>query len=110
MSFSPEDSVTKQAGSSRDSRCFSVCQLLYCTVILAGIHLYLTTEVWMCLQCDAPCHGHLTKSFFFLSTNLIESCAFSQSLHGFNYKLNTFAWLVELTHGHVVFICEELVG
>jgi len=112
------DSVTKQAGSSRDSRYFSVCQLLYSTVLLAGIHLYLTTEVWMCLQCDAPCHGHLTKPFFFFlqilhepgCANLIESCAFSQSSHGCNYKLNTVAWLVELTHGHVVFICEELVG
>lgn len=55
--------------------------------------------------------------FFFLQilhepgcANLIESCAFSQSSHGCNYKLNTVAWLVELTHGHVVFICEELVG
>ena len=99
------DSVTKQAGSSRD---FSVCQLLYCAVLLAGIHLYLTTEVWMCLQCDAPCHDHLTKPlffFFFLQVlrdpgcaNLLESCAFSQSSHGCNYKLNTVAWLVELTY------------
>ena len=41
--------------------------------------------------------------------NLIESCAFSQTSHGCNYKLNTVAWLVELTYGHVVFICEGFV-
>ena len=36
--------------------------------ILCGIFgrhtLYFTTEIWMCLQCRAPCRGHLTKSFF----------------------------------------------
>ena len=41
---------------------------------------------------------------------LIESRTFLQSSHGCNYKLNTVAWLVELTYGHVVFICEEFVG
>lgn len=73
----------------------------------------------MCLQCDAPCRGHLTKLFFFLfflqilrepgCANLTESRAISQSSHGCNYKLNTVAWLVELTYGYVVFICEEFV-
>ena len=109
------DNVTKQAGSDRDSGCFSVSQLSYCGVLLASIHLQFTSEIWMCLQCDAPCHGHLTKFFFsqIISepgcANLIESCVFLQRLHGCNYKLNTVAWLVELPYGHVVFICEEFV-
>ena len=58
------------------------------------------------------------KAFFVFLTNsqrttgcanLIESCAFSQSSHGCNCKLNAVAWLVEVTYGNVVFICEELV-
>ena len=59
------------------------------------------------------------KAFFFLfflqilrepgCANLTESRAISQSSHGCNYKLNTVAWLVELTYGYVVFICEEFV-
>ena len=57
------------------------------------------------------------KVFFFLQiirepgcANLIDSRAFFQSSHGCSYKLNTVAWLVELTYGHVVFICGEFVG
>ena len=55
--------------------------------------------------------------FFFIQiihepgcANFIESRALFQSSRGCNCKLNTAAWLVELTYGHVVFICEELVG
>ena len=112
------DSVAKQSGSSRDSGCFSVCQLLCCEVFLAGIRLSFTRAIWRCLQCDATCLAHLTVFFFFLiqiihgpgCANFIESRAFLQSSHGCNYKLHTVAWLVELTYGHVVFICAEFVG
>ena len=55
--------------------------------------------------------------FFFIQiihepgcANFIESRALFQSSRGCNCKLNTVAWLVELKYGHVVFICEELVG
>ena len=88
--------------------------ILYFAVFLAGIHLYFTTEIWMCLQCDAPCRGHLTKSFLLqiirrpVCAKLVESRASLQSSHG--CKLNTIAWLVELTNVHVVFKRESLLG
>ena len=108
------DSVTKQAGSSQDSGCFSVCQILYCAVLLAGIHLSFTTAIWMCLQCDAPCRDRLTKTFFIQiirqprCASLIKSCVFLESSYG--YKLNTVPRFVELTYVNVVFICKKFVG
>ena len=68
----------------------------------------------MCLQCNAPCLGHLTKSFLLqiirrpVCANLVESRDSLQSSHG--CKLNTVAWLVELTHVHVVLKRESLLG
>ena len=68
----------------------------------------------MCLQCDAPCRGHLTKSFLLkiirqpVCANLVESRASLQSSYG--CKLNTVAWLVELTYVHVVLNRESLLG
>ena len=64
------------------------------------------------LQCDAPYRGHLTKFFTNYLTitlaNLIDSHASLQSSH--SCKLNTVAWVVELTYLHVVVKCESLLG
>ena len=61
-----------------------------------------------------PYRAHLTK-FFFLQivrqlgcVNLIDSHASLQSSH--SCKLNTVAWVVELTNLHVVVKCESLLG
>ena len=83
FTLSPVDSVTKQAGSSRSCGCFPVCQLLYCAVLLAGIHLFFTTAIWMCLQCDAPvfvclflfCFCFCSCSFFFSQIIREPGCA-----------------------------------
>ena len=81
---------------------------------MAGIDLTFTAASWMCLQSDAPCRGHLTKSFLLqiirrpVCGNLSESRASLQSSHG--CKLNTVAWLVELTYVHVVLKRESLLG
>ena len=64
------------------------------------------------LECDAPYRGHLTIFFLIVhqsgSANLIGSHACLQNSHG--RKLNTVAWVVELTHSHVVVKCESLLG
>ena len=65
------------------------------------------TSLTSALQYEAPYRGHLTS---FLQTvyqsgcvNLIGSHASLQSLHG--CKLNTVAWVVELTYLHVIVKC-----
>ena len=53
------------------------------------------------LQREAPYHGHLTKFFIRQPrfANLIKSRASLKSSYG--YRLNTVAWLVELTYLHM---------
>ena len=64
------------------------------------------------LQCDAPYSGHLTK--FLTNYPPRRVCEFdgqSRLLAKFvRLKLNTIAWVVELTYLHIVVKCESLLG
>ena len=78
--------------------------LTHCFLLFQRI--FLTGYGW---RCDAPYCGHLTKFFIRQSgcANLTDSHACLQSSHG--CKLNTVAWVVELTYLHVVVKCESLL-
>lgn len=85
-----------------DFRIFRLCKIQCSTQCLLSEHGP--------LQCEAPDRGHLTNFFTnyppISCANLIDSHACLQSSHG--SKLNTVAWIVELTHLHVVVKCENL--
>ena len=87
--------------------------IILCSIFWQTEREFLTTGIQICLQCDAPYRGHLTKFFLQIirqseCENLIDSHACSQNSHG--SRLNTVAWVADLTYLHVVVNCENLLG